>query len=466
MNALTARFGFSVSYGGKKLTLSQGEDLRIYPTGRNERFGEQLTPRQIDLVRIATALHAADSWVRRRVAFNGLRSPKLEVEVLDPSFWSRADTLGLLKCCVDFVSGGDDWEFVFYSSKTAPHDRRRDLFARHEPNALVAVYSGGLDSSTGLALRAAAEKGRLIVPVTIRHQMQKSQLLRSHFSLLLRRQIVSKPLFSPFQAGAFIRKKHVKRQHGESFREITHRCRPILFMTVAGLVAKSYGVSEVEVFESGVGSINLPLVIGPADYRATRSTHPHFLRLLSALVSHVNASPINYILPFANKTKAEMVALLKPLELEELARSSISCILHPLKRKAGTQCGRCPACVFRRQAMYSAGIPEKSDDYETDLFSEADPENPIAREDMISVLAFHEQVANLKLLDSEIVPPFLGRYLKATNAVDSDHQIAPHAEVHRRFRREWVSLIAEARRRGFPWVSPTKSRPLVQGVAS
>ena len=466
MNALNAKFNFTITDCGQSLSLCQGDDIRIYPAERNKRFGEFLTPRQIDLIRIATAVHVADAWARRKVTFNGLRNPHIQIEVLDSAFWSKPDTIDLLKNCVDFVSGGDDWEFSFLASKNVRHDRCTNLFREYDHDALVSLYSGGLDSASGLAVRAAAQPGRMIVPVTIRHQLQKSQLLRSHFKLLMDHGILKRADFNPFQAGAFIRNERIKREFKEEFREISHRCRPLLFMSVAGIVANSFSAPEVEVFESGVGSINLPLVGGPADYRTTRSTHPNFLRLLSALVSHVNGTAVRYVLPFADKTKAEMVGMLKAIGLDELARKSVSCILHPLKRKGWQQCGRCAACVFRRQAMLTAGIAEDKNAYATDLFTETESGYTIPPKHMRWVMAFHEQVAHLGELDSGIVPSCFRRYLKTTKAATTEEQIAPHAEVYRRYRREWMLLIADARRRNFPWITPSRSLAAVEGATS
>lgn len=466
MNGLNAKFGFAVTDNGKTLSLCQGDHIRIYPTERNKRFGEDLSARQIDLVRVATAVHVADAWVRRRARFNGLRHPVVQIEVLDAAFWSNPITLDLLKNCVDFVSGGDDWQFSFVPAKGPRHIRRASLFYDYDRNALISLYSGGLDSASGLALRAMSQPGRMIVPVTIRHQMQKSQLLRSHFNLLLDRGVLKRSDFSPFQAGAFIRNGKINRNFKEQFREITHRCRPMLFMSVAGLVANSLSASEVEVFESGVGSINLPLVGGPADYRTTRSTHPTFLRLLSALVSHVNGSATKYVLPFADKTKGELVGMLKSLGLEDLARRSVSCILHPLKRNGWQQCGRCPACVFRRQAMLTADIIEDRNSYATDLFAEADPACVIPPKHLRCVSAFHEQAARLSDLDCGVVPPIFRRYLATTKAACTEEEIAPHAEVYRRYRREWMLLVADARRRNFPWIAMTKSLAAVEGATS
>ncbi len=464
MNALDVGFGFTITDGGKSLSLRQGEHIRIYPTGRNKGFGEDLTARQIDLIRIATGVHVADGWARRKAAVNGLRSPTLEVEVLDVPFWSHPDTLSHLKACVDFLSGGDDWCFRFVPSKISRHDKRVSLFNGLDCDAVVSLYSGGLDSAAGLAARLAQEPGRTFVPVTVRHQMQKSQLVRGHFNQIIDRGIAKRCDINPFQAGAFIRNGQIKKEFDTRFREITHRCRPFLFMSVAGLVANSFGTQQVEVFESGVGSINLPLISGAADYRTTRSTHPHFLHLISALVSHVNDAPVKFVLPFAGQTKADMAAKLKDLGLEELARKSISCILHPLRRDGWQQCGHCPACVFRRQALRTAGIAEAKNAYAVDLFADPDPGRTIPSKQMQAIKAFHQQVAHLADLDSGRAPPCFKRYLRATHAVSTDEELAPHIEVYRRYRQEWLAIIADARRRCLPWISPARSMARAEGA--
>jgi 7-cyano-7-deazaguanine synthase in queuosine biosynthesis len=466
MNALDVGFGFTIIDRGKTLSLRQGEHIRIYPTERNKGFGEDLTMRQIDLIRIATGVHVADAWARRKAAMNGMRNPTLEVEVLDVPFWSKPQTLDLLKNCVDFLSGGDDWNLRFAPSRLTRHDKRVNLFNGLDCDAVVSLYSGGLDSAAGLAARLAAEPGRTFVPVTVRHQMQKSQLVRSHFNQLFERGLAKRCDLNPFQAGAFIRNGQIKREFDTRFRETTHRCRPFLFTSVAGLVANSFGAPQVEVFESGVGSINLPLVFGPTDYCTTRSTHPHFLRLISELVSHVNDAPVRYVLPFAGQTKADMAAKLRDLGLEELARKSISCILHPLRRNGWQQCGHCPACVFRRQAMITAGIAEAKDAYAVDLFADSDPAKTIPASQMRSIKAFHQQIARLSDLDSGRAPPVFKHYLRATNAVSTDEQLVPHAEVYRRYRQEWLALIADARRRGLSWITPARSLARVEGATS
>lgn len=237
-------------------------------------------------------------------------------------------------------------------------------------------------------------------------------------------------------------------------------------MCVAGLVANSLAATKVEVFESGVGSINFPLVSGPADYRTTRSTHPHFLRLISALVAHINDAPVEYVLPFSGQTKAEMAARLRDLGLEELARKSISCIVHPLRRNGWQQCGHCPACVFRRQAMITAGIVEAKGSYAVDLFAGPEDAKTIPTKQMQVIKAFHQQILRLGDLDRGCAPPCFKRYLLATHAVSNDQQLVPHVEVYRRYRQEWLALIAAARRRGLAWIPPARSLAQAEGATS
>src|SRR4051812_3406978 len=113
MNALTSSFGFTISDGRRSYSLREGPHFRMYPTGENKRFGEELTKRQVDLFRIGMAVHVADGLVQRFRAWNGKRRPVISVGVLDPAFWSHPDTYSLLKEGVDFLSGDDDWSFKF-----------------------------------------------------------------------------------------------------------------------------------------------------------------------------------------------------------------------------------------------------------------------------------------------------------------------------------------------------------------
>jgi 7-cyano-7-deazaguanine synthase in queuosine biosynthesis len=466
MNALNSKFRFCVSFGGQTLEVYHRDDFQIYPTGPNSRFGEDLTRSQIDLLRISAAVHLADSWAKRSKTFNGVRNIVVNIEVLEPKFWSSSSVSDKLVECISFVSGGDEWEFVFTASKDVRHEQYLKSIGKYDRDVIVAPYSGGLDSAAGLAIRANSEKGKTIVPVTVRFQSQKARLFRDHFEQLIKSGVVERDNLEPFEAGSFNRRRVIKIKHDKSLSETTHRCRPMLFMVCAGLVARLFSQSHVEVYESGVGALNLPLLDGPSSYLATRSTHPNFLRLISALMSEVNQSEIRYILPFVNWTKAEMVSEMKKLGLEDLARRSFSCILHPLKRNGWQQCGTCPACVFRRQAMLTAGIREKMDAYAIDLFGTSDQALLPSRSNLAAIHFFHDQVSRLRPLDDAIIPPFFRRHLWSTGAVSSEEEIAAYAEVYHRYRQEWLKIIDVGRRSRMPWLLKNESRDFRKEVGS
>lgn len=461
-------FGFTIHDRDQSIACRAGDHVKVYGTGRDRGFENYLSRRQADLLRIATAIHVADGWVQRlKSVANRHRRPRLDLEVMDVEFWSDPSTSNRLKSCVDFLSGGDDWSFRFVPSRAPRQNTMFDLFGTpaigHEAGPVVALYSGGLDSAAGLAARMAASSGRRFVPVFVRHQMQKGKLIYDHLRLLIRSGLIERVDLEPFVVGASIMNGRIRRDFGVKLREVTHRCRPMLYLAVAGAVANTHGVGEVEIYESGVGSVNLPLAGGPADHRTTRSSHPRTLALMSDLISHVNGSAVRYILPFADRTKGEMVTGLRTLGLEELARRSVSCVLHPLKRKGGRQCGHCTACVYRRQAMWVAGIPEKLDAYDFDLF--APPElgaGPDPRH-LVKIRAFQQQAGRLADLDDGRLPTCFRTYLYATGAVANESELAPHIEIYDRYRREWERLIAQARQNGVTWAMPARGPALAGG---
>ncbi len=61
--------------------------------------------------------------------------------------------------------------------------------------------------------------------------------------------------------------------------------------------------------------------------------------------------------------------LVKYAGLSTWLQKSRSCV-HILRLKGKTHCGRCPACVERRQAFSSAGIEEALSPYDTDVLIE------------------------------------------------------------------------------------------------
>jgi 7-cyano-7-deazaguanine synthase in queuosine biosynthesis len=461
MNPLEAPYRVWVS--DDKLSpvqLTAERHFRLYPASVNGDVDKTLLPRQIDLARLAIAVHVADGLLRRRRRDWGFRSPRLEIEVLDHAFWAKAEVSEALKACLDFLSGDDDWTITFRADPFRYNRQSRFDFAGPKP--VVCLYSSGLDSAAGLPTRLRERGDQEFIPVTVRHQFQRGKSVRKQFAFLRDRAVAKPGQLRPFIAGAFVRNRRLQRELGLRTVEVTHRCRSFLFTAVAGIVAWVEGADEVELYESGIGAVNLPLSPGMIGWQTTRSTHPRFLRLMSDLVSLVAEQGVTFTLPFLHPTKTEMVSELAKHDLGALATMSVSCIMHPLRRGNRKQCGYCPACVYRRYALLTAGLHDPANiSYHTDLFPSTEQPVIVPPKRLNPLNTFIEQVVRLGQLTAGNIPGFFRRHLLGTQVVEHESALRPFVELFRRYRCEWLALAELGRAYGWPWADRLPLKPLV-----
>ena len=409
--------------------------------------------RLLDLLRIAMSVYVVDRLVRRRQqAQQGrwFRSLKLSIEVREPDFWQNGDVFGTLIECLEFLSE-DGWEVTFVRDERDPPPREGFLrgespFLTYPP--LVCLSSGGLDSAAGLGIRMAENPNRPVIPVTVWHQPNQRESVERQYGLL-RKRYGGATIHPLIVKSAMIWDSELKGWK----QEWSQRCRSFLFAAVGAVVAAMSGVTAVEVFESGIGAINLPLLAGMVGSRATRGSHPYFFHLMSRLISVAAGREIVFHLPFMDKTKGQVVAQAIGLGLQELVRSTVSCVHYPLRERPHKQCGVCPACIFRRQAMAVACV-EENGVYKHDLFG-PDHESGELQEDRLEFLkAFLLQVVNLGPLQSGgPVPQRVRRHLFATNVVSTEESMAPFLRLFSRYRHEWLSIAAEGMERGWAWAN-------------
>jgi hypothetical protein len=245
-------------------------------------------------------------------------------------------------------------------------------------------------------------------------------------------------------------------------QEVTQRSRSFLFAALGGVVAGELGVDRVEVYENGVGVINLPPMTGMLfGSRATRSAHPEFFRRMSALLSAVSQRPIEFDLPFRNKTKAELIQRIASDDLlANVARQSVSCIHYP-RRVRGTQkqCGVCPGCIGRRQAMMAGGVSESPNEYGFNIFGTATEVAAIPAENLDHLKAIISQVEFLSCVDSEDSLPLLVRAHFA-NVLEPTEDRKPTLQLLQKYRNEWLSFIEAgvvADRHWARWHGPVSS---------
>ncbi|MFH1924307.1 MAG: 7-cyano-7-deazaguanine synthase [Planctomycetota bacterium] len=403
--------------------------------------------RSRDLLRLASAVYAADRIVARdrRSGDDGwTRRLTVEIEVEDCGFWQRSSAAELLTECLDFLTG-DVWEFRFLDGPVGgniPHQKHLEFETASSSPPVVCLYSGGLDSAAGLVHRLTSEPKNEYQPVTVWH--------RSGLRRTVLRQLKTVGERSGVRLSPLIAKYAMVRPSRLGNEETTQRSRSFLFSTVGAVVASVLGASRVEVYESGIGAVNLPLQTGMVGSRATRSCHPYFFRTFSRLLPEVFGQPVEFVLPFVDCTKGEVVKVLAEAGLEDCARSTISCVHYPLRDERFKRCGLCPACLFRRVALSSAGIREAENTYKWDVFR--DDANSLPQDRLRFLKAFLIQISSLSELDTPgKVPRQLSRHFYGTKALASGESVDSFVDVYRRYRQEWLSVIARGRAMNMDW---------------
>jgi 7-cyano-7-deazaguanine synthase in queuosine biosynthesis len=438
-----------------KLWYSEAPDLPCHELVAREHFHlsfdslERLfwtspSPRLLDLLRIAMSVYTVDRLARRKLQSQRrrwFRSVRLTVAVSEPEFWGRSDVFDTLIECVEFLSG-DNWELQFVKDKPDA-SRQTTLFLRGDcpfsVPPLLCLYSGGLDSAAGLGIRLAENPGRPVIPITVWHQPHQREVIRRQFAIL--KEQYNAEVHPLIVKAAIVWSSTLASQRRK--QERSQRCRSFLFAAVGAVAAAISEVPTIEVFESGIGAINLPLMAGMIGSKATRGSHPHFLRLMSHLASLTAEREVSFCLPFGTRTKGEVVKELAEKGIKGVGLSTVSCVHYPLHDRVHKQCGVCPACIFRRQALMVAGIREPQDTYKYDLFGQGYESKGIDESHLTYLKAFLLQVANLGPLEPGVhVPPRVQRHLLGTNVVSPGESITPFLDLLSRYRDEWLGLAA------------------------
>ncbi len=446
------QFGFaleddSCSDGYRELMSGRMNHFVCDPRQWAEWLPGKLTPRLVDLLRIASAVYVADRISRRDRAHadsGWSRLLRMRIEVLDCEFWSSQEVRNSVRGCLEFLSG-DQWEISFLpaSSQFALGQLPFRSWKPLGENPVICLYSGGLDSAAGLVRHMLDHSSCNTVPLLVRHQGGQKRVVDKQIRAInsaLKANL--RPLILPFWM------RSPKIIGGEEER--TQRTRSFLFCSAAGVAATMIEARAIKMMEGGVGAINLPLMAGMVGSKATRNGHPTFLRRFSDLLQLVTGRELAVDLPHRLLTKAELTRTLVEAGLGDLALNTVSCVHYPLRDSGAKQCGTCPACIFRRQAIITAGIEEPDGIYQHDLFSNRSCNIPAKK--LKYLRAFLMQIDKLGALDfSNQLPDFMMRHFRATEVISSDRAPSELVELYRRYRDEWLHLISRGQREGWEW---------------
>jgi hypothetical protein len=336
---------------------SIGSRANVHINFRNvaQVFRQDLSPRLIDFLEIASYVFSADcatprgkKWADEDSTEPWGRDLAFVIPVRDPVFWGAAKIKGLIEKVLCFLSN-DKYSFTFTQlERDRPAEQHYLQFADeedwpfHGPERVL-MFSGGLDSLAGVVEMARAGANLVLVshrPVSTLDARQK-RLFRE-----LQKQFPGQLIHIP----VWINK-------AESFgREPTQRTRSFLFSALGSLVAQSVQARGLRFYENGIVSLNLPIAQEALRARASRTTHPAALHLLSLLSTEVTARPFVIDNPYVFKTKTEVVASLGVHKAAHLIAHTCSCSRSMFQTKMQPHCGRCSQCIDRRFAVTAADL--------------------------------------------------------------------------------------------------------------
>ena len=225
--------------------------------------------------------------------------------------------------------------------------------ARRRPQRAVVLLSGGLDSTTCLAVARAEglEAHCLSVDYGQRHKGELARARRIARALGAAGHRVVRVDLSVF-GGSALTDRAIAVPKGRSERRMA-RDIPVTYVPARNTVLLALALAHAET----IGAEDIFVGVNAIDYSGYPDCRPAFLRAFEKLAkvatrAGVEGRPLRIRAPLLRLSKAEIVKLGTALEVPY--RMTLSCY-DPVRGRA---CGRCDACRLRRKGFADAGVPD------------------------------------------------------------------------------------------------------------
>lgn len=329
---------------------------------QNNVYAEFYKDEAIDMLYLSLAVFAADRLVLRE---NGEDAWSREIELYMPVLcvdkWISCQSL--VEEMLSFLTG-DRWKICFRERELTEIEKNakkkwEKVTEKNMNISKICMFSGGLDSCIG-ALNLLCEKDDDTDIVFVSHYgggkgtVEYQEMLKDAF---INRFNVDESNFVQNYAAIVTKKKDKK--------EDTTRSRSFMFFSHAIAYASAMG-KEIELIipENGLISLNIPLAYTRTGTSSTRTTHPHYMKMLQELITELGLQ-VKIKNPFQFKTKGEMILECKDrVFLQEILDKTMSCSHPDVGRHRGMKttmhCGYCLPCTIRRAAIQKGGLHDTS----------------------------------------------------------------------------------------------------------
>lgn len=233
--------------------------------------------------------------------------------VSDLEFWNRETVVSSLTETLNFVSG-DTWDFHF--SRASPEQDQLTLDL--DPYSTLASpdgvyrFSGGLDSLCAV-LEAAVQQGKR--PLLVSHSPAFNIRNRHHNLARLLRERFRDLWTFPLMSLAIHRT-------GSDPSDYSQRIRSFLFACLGAVFAAQLSLTPVCLADNGVVSLNLPINGQFIGSKASRSTHPKFLRLFNRFIQQVFPDGPIVTNPLWDRTRTETLKVLQDTHSIDLIKET------------------------------------------------------------------------------------------------------------------------------------------------
>ncbi len=346
------------------------QDLRLEISPFASLAGRQLNSSEIDWLRFALMVYAADRLSPRKLRGandydHWSRSIRLAVSVSSPATWlARKDDL---KETLDFLTG-DSWHLEFCQRSyclTEEQQRHSPFLSGTEGPTLL--FSGGLDSLSGAVDLFQRQNAEVLLVSGYTHNRLKAD--QELLVAAMRRDLSCLAGHLTCEFG-FTSENEKKKQE----RESTQRTRGWMHVALGILGASIRSGGVLHLYENGIGAFNLSTEISQIPGQNSRSVHPLFLSRVAAIAGNILEKEIVIIQPAVFETKGELLQRVFKSEKEQnLIEQSLSCERYPNYLHKKNQCGICPSCLVRRAGLRGARLPDSGDCYQHDVVADGLP---------------------------------------------------------------------------------------------